>query len=123
MAYDGVYRIECDIPEIMVNPQAEAPKSLSIQLRYDALFFTEEHKEQLAELVQQYGNSFEWPSIPDGRVAQQTQDIDLSTIHVANTKYSLCLVPFWGYDKYVGNKRPLRFIEWRLYWQKLGVER
>jgi hypothetical protein len=124
MGYDGLYRLECDIPEPIANNRTGPPSSLSVRLDYNALFFsTEEEKEDLAQRVKDQGTAFEWPSIPEGYVPPSTQRLDLSTVQVAKTKYSLCLFPFWGYDNYVGDRKPLRFIEWRLYWQKLGVER
>jgi hypothetical protein len=112
--------IECDIPEAIARDVA--PKSLSMRLDYRALQYDDEPiKQRLLDLAEAKGPDFQWPTDLDIRTASRT--VELESALVPHTSFTLCVIAFRHYDRFVGSARPHRFIEWRLYWAGLGVER
>lgn len=123
MHYDQPpHHIDCDIPIEIASELTSAPSKLSMKLNWRALeVATNELREQLIEARQQNGDDFDWPE--DLVSPPSVSTLQLNQYNVPKTTYSICLTPFRNFDDYLDGERPHRFIEWRAYWKRLGVER
>lgn len=123
MRYDQPpHHLDCDIPLEIANERTGAPSKLAMKLNWRALeVANEEVREQLIEARRKEGDEFAWPEELTSPPVVST--LQLNQYKVPKTTYTICLVPFRNYDRYIEGKRPHRFIEWRAYWKRLGVER
>lgn len=117
-------RVECDIPLEIATDVTGPPRSLTMRIHWRALQY--DSPEVKTALLARYSKTglvpgSVWPTDMDVRTATST--LDLETYLVPKTTYTICLAPFRGFEIYVKDKHPHRFIEWRAYWLHLGVER
>jgi hypothetical protein len=118
------HRLECDIPEVIAGNSTGPPRSLEVRLDWRMLQADDEPTKELLRGAHQIeGPKFAWPAQLAPRIREVSQMHHFGAVDVPHTTFTLCLVPFRNYDRYAADRTPHRWIEWRLYWQRLGVER